>query len=261
MPDMHAIRVGTAGWAIPSGLRAAFPEAVSGLGRYASRLPAVEVDSSFHRPHRRETYARWASEAPDGFLFSVKVPREITHVGRLTDIGLLDSFLDQVGGLGEKLGTLLIQLPPSLAFQQHDHAVFFRALRGRFSGDVVCEPRHGSWLQPCANETLSELRVSRVAADPAPSPGLDVPGGWPGLVYFRMHGSPRRYYSPYAAARLAELAETLVRSAAACPVWCIFDNTAAGAALGNALTTTEEVQRRRPRVGDENGRHPEQAPA
>ena len=75
-----------------------------------------------------------------------------------------------------------------------------------------------------------------MAADPSVAPGGGEPGGWRGLTYIRLHGAPRIYYSAYDAAALAAIKARLV--AAVVPTWCIFDNTAAGAALGHALTLT-----------------------
>jgi uncharacterized protein YecE (DUF72 family) len=84
---------------------------------------------------------------------------------------------------------------------------------------------------------LAERRIARVAADPAPVTGAGAPGGWNGLAYCRWHGSPRIYYSDYDAAALTALAARLDADAAhGAEVWCIFDNTAEGAALGNALS-------------------------
>jgi len=74
-----------------------------------------------------------------------------------------------------------------------------------------------------------------VAADPSLTPEAAQPAGWPELVYFRLHGSPRRYYSSYSKQYLSRQAKNLLRLSVRVPAWCIFDNTASGAALGNAL--------------------------
>ena len=92
---------------------------------------------------------------------------------------------------------------------------------------------------------LVELRIARVAADPAPVPEAGEPGGWRGLSYHRLHGSPRIYYSQYSSEVLAAIAEQLVTEAAdGVETWCIFDNTAAFAATGDALTVRDLVQGR-----------------
>jgi uncharacterized protein YecE (DUF72 family) len=116
MPS-HDVRVGCASWSIPREHARRFPEQGSHLVRYAQRLLAVEINLSFHRPHRPSTYARWEAETPEDFAFSLKVPKEVTHKLRLVDADeLLDRLLEETPALGAKRGPLLVQLPPSLAF-------------------------------------------------------------------------------------------------------------------------------------------------
>src|SRR3954449_13476072 len=104
--------IGTAGWSIPKEHAAPFPPTRSHLERYGAVFNAVEINSSFYRPHRRATYERWAASVRDGFRFAVKMPKAITHERRLRDAGeLLNRFLSEVAGLGPKLGPLLVQLP------------------------------------------------------------------------------------------------------------------------------------------------------
>ncbi len=230
------VRIGCAGWSIPKEQASQFPADGSHLERYAARLNAVEINTSFYRPHRPATYARWAASVPDDFRFAVKVPRSITHEHRLEDVAeLLDRFLAEAGALEGKLGPLLVQLPPSLVFRAAVARAFFTAIRERFQGLVACEPRHATWFKPSAEELLLDFQMARVAADPAAVPAAAEPGGWKGLVYYRLHGSPQMYYSTYPDAVLTRLAANLPERAATSEVWCIFDNTALGAATVNAL--------------------------
>ena len=223
--------IGTAGWSIPSEYAARFPKTGSHLERYAARLNAAEINSSFHRPHQYKTYARWAASVPGHFRFSAKLPRTITHDKRLADCGyLLDTFLEQVSGLGGKLGVLLVQLPPSLIYDPKVVPVFFRRL-ARAGFPIACEPRHPSWFAPKADAALTRAEVARVAADPPRAPEDGAPGGWRKFAYWRLHGSPRLYYSNYSRSHLKQLSAGLKRAD-----WCTFDNTMSGAALGNALT-------------------------
>jgi len=180
---------------------------------------------------------------PEHFRFAVKVPRLITHERRLQDAREpLLRFLSEVAELGSRLGPLLVQLPPSLAFDEGVAASFFSLLRERFAGPVVCEPRHSSWFAPEAEQLLAKFEASRVAADPAPVPQAAVPGGWSRLAYYRLHGAPRVYYSAYSAAALEKLAVTLqVLAARSVAAWCIFDNTAAGAATSDALAVLKHL--------------------
>lgn len=241
------IRIGTAGWTIPSEYAGRFEGEGSHLERYARHFHAAEINSSFHRPHRRATYERWAESVPAGFLFSVKCPRTITHDLRLQDCSqAIERFAGEVAGLGAKLGVVLVQLPPSFAFEGAAAATFFAELQGAVPVPSVCEPRHASWFSEEAENLLKDHRVARVAADPFKIAGADVPGGWRGMAYFRLHGSPRIYRSSYGEERCREIAAQL-RSLASSdkPAWCTFDNTASGAAIGDALlaqtAVTEEV--------------------
>jgi uncharacterized protein YecE (DUF72 family) len=232
--------IGTAGWSVPSRYAIEMPQGGSHLERYARRLNAAEINSSFYRPHQRKTYERWARSVPSGFRFAVKVPKAITHEQRLSDCGaLLDRFASEVTGLDGKLGVLLVQLPPKLEFEKRVADRFFRDLRQRFDTPVACEPRHASWFNPAIGDWLAERRIARVAADPAPVAGAEEPGGWNGLAYYRWHGSPRIYYSDYDGAALAALGRHLdAQHKRGVPTWCILDNTALGAAFGNALALT-----------------------
>lgn len=236
--------IGCAGWAIPRDSRALFPSAGSQLTRYAARLNAVEVNATFYRLPRRQTLMRWAQEVPEGFRFSCKAPREVTHQTRLAQPDRMAPFLETLEGLGPGLAVLVIQLPPSLAFEREIAQHFFSWLRDRWPRGTVCEPRHPSWFSSDAERLLDEWHVARAATDPAAIPSGAEPGGWPHLVYYRLHGTPRRYYSRYDLRWLQGLAERLAESAARADVWCIFDNTAAGAAAANALELQALLQRR-----------------
>jgi uncharacterized protein YecE (DUF72 family) len=232
------IRIGCAGWSLPREVQARFGPGDSHLARYASRFPVAEINSTFHRPHKPFVFERWAQAVPPEFRFSAKLPKTITHERRLAGCeGLLDEFLAQVTPLGDKLACLLVQLPPSLAFDAAAAAGFLALLRGRFDRALALEPRHASWFEPAPDALLRDLRIARVLADPVRHAPGAVPGGWPQRVYLRLHGSPRMYYSAYPPELLQALAGRMRRAEAeGAEVWCIFDNTAAGAAAGDALT-------------------------
>lgn len=231
--------LGCAGWSLPRAQWSRFDAAGSHLERYASRFNATEINSSFYRPHRPATYAKWAASVPDGFRFSVKVPKQITHEYRLVGCeSLLNDFLAQCTALEDRLGGLLVQLPPSLAYEPAIAQAFFGTLRHYFHGLVVLEPRHHSWLE--AGELLQSLRVVWVEADPSPL-AEHAPQGRPGVAYLRLHGSPKRYYSAYSPATLDALADRLGQVTQ--PTWCIFDNTAAGAAVADGLGVLERLAR------------------
>jgi uncharacterized protein YecE (DUF72 family) len=236
-------RIGRAAWALPKAHLDRFPREGTHLSRYAARFSAVEINSSFYRSHRPATYARWAASVPPDFRFSVKVPRTITHTARLTGVdALLGAFLGEVTELGDKLGCLLVQLPPSLPWDGPVSDAFLGSFRARFDDGIVIEPRHPTWFTEDVTERLRTHDVGRVAADPARVPEASEPAGACDVVYYRLHGSPRVYYSNYDDAYLDRLAARLRDEATrAREVWCIFDNTAHDHATPNALGLIERL--------------------
>jgi uncharacterized protein YecE (DUF72 family) len=239
------VTIGTAGWALPKEAQERFPAEGSHLTRYAAVFNGTEINSSFHRQHRMSTYRRWAAGVPDGFRFSVKVPKWITHVQRLVSVDdALDAFIEETAALGEHLACVLVQLPPSLEFKSAEAELFLEAVRRRYSGDVAIEPRHESWFAPACAHVLEQYRISRVAADPPRVPEAAEPAAWGGLAYWRLHGSPDIYRSSYSDTRLTELAARIERAQrSARNVWCIFDNTASSAATPNALALQALIAR------------------
>ena len=238
------VRVGCAGWSIPSHAAARFASVGSHLDRYSQVFNSCEINSSFYRPHKKETWERWTQSVPADFRFSVKAPRTITHEAELNcSSEALSEFFQHIKFLGDKLGPILIQLPPSLEFDRTRAGEFLTLLRQNYGGDVVWEPRHRSWFSNRVDDLLKEFHVARVAADPACGPTARRPGGVTILAYFRLHGSPRRYYSAYSDDFLDALSAQVTSLALRARVWCVFDNTASGAAIQNALALTAKLRR------------------
>jgi uncharacterized protein YecE (DUF72 family) len=239
--DVRRPFIGTAGWAIRSEHRALFPSDGSHLERYAARFDAVEINSSFYRPHRKATYERWAGAVGDGFSFSVKLPKTISHGGLASpNVDVIKRFAEEVSGLGKKLGVILVQFPPSLAFDPVAATSFFEAISARIACPLACEPRHRSWFDGAGDDMLSRLEVSRVAADPAIVPAASIPGGWSGLRYHRLHGSPEVYRSEYGTAAMDGMRSTLaLERERGAEAWCILDNTALGFATSDALELSD----------------------
>ena len=238
-----AIRIGCAGWSLPRKVSASFPEAGSHLERYAAVFNAVEINSAFYRPHRPETYARWAAAVPTDFRFSVKLPKEITHTLRLKACARpLGRFLDEIEGLGSRLGCVLIQLPPSFAFERAAVRSFLTLFRRHFEGGAVLEPRHVTWFDPLVERLLHDFNIGRAGSDPALCAQAAQPSRDSAIAYRRLHGSPRMYYSNYDEAYLGTLARAVEKpGVGALESWCIFDNTAHGFATTNALRLIELV--------------------
>ena len=230
------VRVGTAGWSIPLSVADRFPREGSALERYAAKLAVAEINSSFHRPHRLSRWERWGGSVPKDFRFSVKLPKTVTHTRKLVDVGEeLDAFMKQAQMLGDKLGVLLVQLPPKLAFDPLISRRFFVELAARTTAAIACEPRHQSWFSDEANVLLEGLGVARVGADPNICDAAARPGQWGTLSYWRLHGSPVMYRSSYSD-RIDCYAKQIAGEAErGRDVWCIFDNTASSAAASDAL--------------------------
>lgn len=234
--------IATAGWSIPRRCAQRFSGEGTHLRRYSQVIRGAEIDTSFYRDHSKQTYANWARQTPRRFRFAVKLPRAITHDAHLRGTREpLARFLDAVSGLGQRLGPLVIQLAPSHPFEQRVVRNFLRLVRERHDGLLVCEPRHASWFDGRADRLLEGFEVGRVAADPAIVPAAAHPGGWAGIRYYRVHGSPRKYWSVYDAGRIRTWTDELRRIPRGIPVWFVFDNTAAGGALPNAMQMLEAL--------------------
>lgn len=238
------IRIGCAGWSIRSSHSELFDAGASQLARYATRFDCVEINSSFYRSHQRTTYARWAAEVPDDFRFSVKLPKTITHQARLREAdALIAAFASEVEGLGSHLGGVLVQLPPSLAFDADEAGLFFHAMRQHLACELAVEPRHPSWFLRSVARLWGDYGVARVAADPPRFAGASTTGSRGAWRYWRWHGSPRIYWSAYDTAALRELADVLLTTEnAGQTAWCIFDNTAMGCATTDAMRLQELIK-------------------
>jgi uncharacterized protein YecE (DUF72 family) len=232
--------VGLAGWGLPPELRDR-PEGQSVLARYAEVFNAVEINSTHYKFHQPKTFARWCMEVPADFRFAVKMHRDISHVQRLTRIDEAMRFLNPLEAFGEKLGVVLLQLPPSLDFTL-DTEVFLRDLASEYAGAIAVEPRHPSWAQGSVEQLLQQLRMARVAADPPLITERVIAGGDRALSYYRFHGNPQMYRSVYSEERLVELSSSIIKERpAAGSTFVFFDNTMSGAAHANALRLRELI--------------------
>ena len=239
--------IGCAGWTLPRQSASHFPEEGSHLQRYAALFGAVEINSCFYRAHRAQTWARWGECVPAGFRFSVKLPRSITHDQRLCGVdALLDQFAAEAGALGDKLGCVLVQLPPSLQFDAPLAADFFARLRLRFGCMLACEARHPTWFGDDATAVMLAAGVTRVIADPAKGQsGEHVPTAHD--IYLRLHGSPLVYRSDYEPEFLAQLGHDMAgHLAAGRQVWCMFDNTMSRSYVDQAVALQQAVRQAAP---------------
>ncbi len=234
---MVQLHIGTAGWQLPKDLSVRSTGSV--LERYAELFNSVEINSTHYRHHMERTYIRWSASVPAAFRFAVKMHRDITHVQRLTRVRPMQEFMNEVQALGDRLGPVLVQLPPSLPWSETCDEVL-QAMREVYSGGLVLEPRHPTWAEPRILTGLRKLAIAVVAADPPLITWSLLPQGDHSLCYFRLHGQPRVYWSAYEEATLVDLsrnATDLLRAGSS--VWVIFDNTASGEAALNARRLQE----------------------
>jgi uncharacterized protein YecE (DUF72 family) len=239
---MKSFLIGTAGWSIPRTATSYFAPSGSVLERYASRLRAVEINSSFYRDHEAKTYEKWASLTPANFRFAVKLSRVYTHSREWKTTDLLHT-VDGYLHLGQKLAVILVQLAPRHHFDLAQDRELFAAIRRIYEGPIVVEPRHKSWAAHEAHVLMHDMQVGKVHADPERCPDLKPEFESP-ISYWRLHGSPEIYASDYDYHFLQKLGEKLQKEkAGGQDSWVIFDNTKFGRATHNALELVNLLER------------------
>jgi uncharacterized protein YecE (DUF72 family) len=265
---MGVIRVGISGWSYARWRGDYYPRGLKQreeLAYAAGRLGSIEINGSFYSLQRPTSYARWAAEAPDGFVFAVKGGRYVTHMKRLRDVEapLANFFASGVLALGAKLGPILWQLPERLEYDAGLLAAFFELLprttqevaelarrhddkladdRTVTSTDLDLPVRHAlEFRSPtyCTDEAFALLREHDVACVVA-----DTAGRFPmaeavtsDLVYVRLHGDTELYASGYddaALRRWAERCRSWAEGGDVDEVVVYFDNDARGHAPHDA---------------------------
>ncbi|MCW2495766.1 DUF72 domain-containing protein [Jatrophihabitans sp.] len=263
------LRIGLSGWSYPGWRGRFYPRGLphnAELGYVAERFSTVEVNASFYRLQRPDTYRRWVEQTPGGFLFAVKGSRYITHMKRLQSSVAMANFLASgVLALGDRLGPLLWQLPPTMHFdpavlepfltglprtmaaagrlaRKHDERLNGRSVLA-VSADLplrhALEVRHESFRDERLYGLLREQGVGLVVADSA--------GHYPRLmeatadfVYVRLHGEEELYTSGYDDASLRGWAGRIARwRAEGRDVYVYFDNDAKVRAPVDALRLAE----------------------
>ena len=240
------LRVGTSGWSYPHWRGVLYPpeaKPADYLAHYARIFRTVELNSSFYHMPRPETFRKQAAQTPDGFLFAVKAHRSITHELRLRSAETRwEEFVSSAAQLGQKLGPILLQLPPSfradLALLEEFLAAH-AADPGRRPLRLAFEFRHGSWFESEAVERLLEAGAAPVIADSSRYPRAPLaPQG--AFVYLRFHGPEAMFSSSYSDDQLREWAGH-IRGwlGEGRDVYAYFNNDAAGCAVRNALRLIE----------------------
>jgi len=240
------IVLGTSGWQYRDWRGPFYPKELPQRGwleHFAGQFATVEVNNAFYRLPERDTFARWREQTPADFVVAVKMSRYLTHIKRLRDPAEpVSRFLDRAQGLADRLGPVLLQLPPTLRADPEllDAALsrFPRGIR------VAVEPRHPSWWQPATRAVLERRGAALVWADRLGRPVAPLwrtsPWG-----YLRLHegaAHPRPRYGPAALKSwLHRLAGEYDLATQDCYVY--FNNDPGGAAVRDAAALGRAAQR------------------
>jgi len=249
---MVRLLIGTSGWTYPSWRGTFYPEDLPSrryLEFYAHEFPTAEVNYSFYHLPKPETYAKWAAQVPEGFVFSVKASRLITHTKRLKDVKEpWETFVGNARSLGAHLGPILLQFPPSFRCNQ-DRLTAFLKIAGLSRVQLVFEFRHESWFVEEVYRLLSRHNAALCIADSPDYPRRDVLTAE--FTYLRFHGRTHLFASRYSAAELAEEARKIRRYLRdGIDVYAYFNNDALGHAVENARMLRRLLERKKggPRV-------------
>lgn len=270
---MADIRVGISGWTYPAWRGDFYPSALAHrkeLSYAAEKLNSIEINGTFYALQKPESFAKWRSETPEDFVFSLKGGRYITHMKRLLDAdgALANFFAAGVLALGPKLGPIFWQLPPTLQFESERLATFFDLLPRstteaaelathhdeKLTEDRVLvhaeielpiryavEARHASFVAAEATALMREHDIGFVVADTA-GKYPQITTSTSDFVYARMHGDKEIYASGYTDDALDEWAE---RARGwlndGLDVFVYFDNDMKGFAPYNAMALLDRL--------------------
>jgi len=236
--------VGTSGWTYDHWKGSFYPEDLSKshwFDYYATQFPTVEVNATFYRRFKDQTYHMWRARAPDGFVYVLKVPRIITHRKYLVDAeDEIRTFWHSASLLEDKLGLVLLQVAPQTPY---DLARLRQAILT--FGDprrVAVEFRRKDWLNEETMAMLADCEATFVSADSPRQRLTDRVTSQAG--YIRLHGRKRWYSYDYTATELDEIAETARRMAkqGAKTVYVYFNNDFEGFAPKNARELMEHLR-------------------
>jgi uncharacterized protein YecE (DUF72 family) len=227
--------IGTSGWHYDDWRGRFYPEKLpkaQWLEFYARHYPTLELNNTFYRLPKESVFQKWHDASPDGFIFSVKVSRFITHIKRLKDCGdEVNEFMSRAALLKEKLGPLLYQLPPGL-HRDDDKLNHFLAALPHDSKHVI-EFRHQSWFDEDVYGILRRFNTGFCVFD---MPKLTSPLlATADFGYIRFHGSDSLYSSCYSDKEMNDWSKKITELAAKLEaVYIYFNNDVEGFALRNA---------------------------
>ncbi len=238
------IRIGTSGWNYrhwsgrfyPSGM-----PSVEWFAHYAAVFDTVEINNTFYRQPAADTFDRWRTQAPKGFVYAVKANRYLTHMKKLKDPAEpLERFLWGTRRLKRHLGPILYQLPPNWNKDLTRLRHFVRLLPGELTH--VIEFRNRDWLAEDTYQLLAEHRVCLCIHDMFRRHPRRLTGP---AVYVRFHGAGRKYGGKYRPGRLESWADWIRTVARKRPVYVYFNNDEKGYAVRDALCLIEILNRNR----------------
>jgi uncharacterized protein YecE (DUF72 family) len=207
---------------------------------YCQHFNTLEINNSFYRFPEYNNLASWYNRSPEDFIFTIKATRTITHLKPFINTGsLIEDFYGVIKeGFGNKLGPVLFQLPPRLAYSEEVLERIISQLDPTFIN--VIEFRHESWWRP---DVYDSLRKAKIVFSGISYPSLpnDVISN-SNAAYYRFHGVPKLYYSPYEPAFLRQVVLLLKEDPVLQRAFLYFNNTAAAAALSNAKFVQEFAQ-------------------
>lgn len=238
--------IGTSGWHYDDWRGRFYPEKLPKarwLEFYARHFPTLELNNTFYRLPKETVFNKWYDSSPDGFIFSVKVSRFITHIKRLKDCGdEVNNFMSRATTLKEKLGPLLYQLPPGLQRDDERLTSFLAILP--HGPEHTIEFRHESWH---TDEVFDILRQHQVGFCVFDMPSLTSPlVATADFAYIRFHGSDSLYSSCYSDEELADWTGKIVDLAENLKsVYIYFNNDVAGYALQNSMTIRDMLEHRK----------------
>ena len=238
-PGMRGtLHVGTSGFAYTEWKPDFYPADLKNdamLSFYASRLPSVEINYTFYREPAQKTVDGWVAKTPSGFRFALKANRKITHTKRLVDVDdVLERFLDSARRLGERLGPILFQTPPTLRYDADVLDAFLARLP---AGDMpnpclaAMEFRHESFDTPECREKLAANGVAWCVADTDERDAAMIRTSQR-LVYLRLR---KITYEDDALKRWAEAIGAVLDDGSDAYVYFKHEDTASGALYALAL--------------------------
>ncbi|CAN5684696.1 DUF72 domain-containing protein [soil metagenome] len=204
--------VGTSGWQYEDWRQRFYPKEVAQrrwLEHYAERFATVESNAAFYRLPAPDTFSAWAQRTPADFVMAVKASRYLTHIKRLSEPSEpVDRLLGHARGLGDKLGPVLLQLPPTLRADQTALGQTIEAFAGR--ARLAVEFRHESWFTPEVRRLLEEGGVALCLADRGSRPVTPVwrTASWTYLRFHAGRASPAPCYGRSALASWLERLES-----------------------------------------------------